>query len=394
MKGLLDRSYWLGVGLTAVGLLSYVIQLTPIIFFFDFLWPRTPHSLGLSLVGLVLMIGGTLAHSSKRRVIILLGAVILIAWFIASTFLIYREEIIDFASDEAHLYGTLYVPQNDGPHPALIIVHGKAPNTRAPYRAAAEQFVRQGIATLVYDKRGFGASEGPLPYTYDQLAQDTEAGFVALQQHSQIDPARIGFIGYSEGGFVAPLAASRLPDAATLILVSGGGVPPSRTVHFEMETRLRIAGFSAAEVAEALTLMQGVDNYYRTHTSEAEVMAMIKRAKQSRWFETAFEMEPEAFPDTLDAIPFTDNYPANLDFEPLTFLTRLDMPILFIFGEADTQVPADESAAAIRTALTHAGKQKFHIELFPMADHIIFIDYQPAPGYPELVNEWLQNHLQ
>ena len=393
MKSLLTKTFWLGVGLIIIGLLSYAIQLTPIIFFFDSPWPRLAHSLWLVLAGLVLTAVAVWSRATKGRIVILLLSLLLVSWLVATTILVYSEETIRFANGEEQLSGTLLLPRDAGLHPAMIVIHGKAPNTRAPYRAVAEQFVRQGVATLIYDKHGFGASTGVLPYTYKQLALDAQAGFNTLQQHPQIDPARIGFIGYSEGGFVAPLAAARLGNAATLILISGGGVSPARTVHYEMENRLQQADYSTAEITQAISLMHGVDNYYRTGTGEADVMAAIEQARQAPWFQTAFELDPATFPDSLGAIPFTDNYPANLDFDPLPLLAALDMPMLFVFGEADTQVPVTESASAIRTTLMQTGRQNFQIEIFPGADHLIFIDYQPAPGYAELLSAWLQNTL-
>ena len=249
------------------------------------------------------------------------------------------------------------------------------------------------MATLIYDKRSFGASTGALPYTYDQLAEDVLAGLYALQQHPQIDASRIGLIGFSEGGFVGPLAAAQAADVAGLIIISGGGVSPSRTVHFEMETRLIQAGFSADEIAQALSLMQQVDNYYRMGNDEQAVMATIQEVKHTRWFQTAFELPPDAIPDSLDDIPFAADYPTDLDFDPLAVLATLDMPMLFIFGEADAQVPPAESAQAIRATLTQRGGKDFQINLFPGADHLILINFQPAPGYLETLTEWVQNKL-
>lgn len=301
---------------------------------------------------------------------------------------------MQFTNGNTHLRGSLLVPRSEKQHAAVIIVHGTAPNNRTPYRILAEHFVRNGIATLIYDKRGFGASTGQLPYTYAELADDVKSAVSTLQQHPQIDAARIGLLGFSEGGFVGPLAAVHSEGVAFLAIVSGGGVSPAETVYYEMTTALKAEGFTGGEIEQALRLRQQLDDYFRTGDGGDTVWNAIQAATQASWFETAFEVAPDELPASLETIPLTRDYPTDLDFDPVPLLARLEIPLLFLFGEADMQIPVDESIQAIRSTLTDVGKTDFTIKTFADADHLILVNNQPAPNYLESLTAWIVAHAQ
>lgn len=378
-----------GVGLVLTGFVIYYLPLTPLVFFFDRPWPSLNIALALMVTGLSMSGIALWRHWNMGKVVILLALLTLSGWFVAATYGHYREERIQVFNGTLQLDGTLLTPRGDGPFPAVILVHGTAPNTRTPYRGLAEYFVRNGIATVIYDKRGFGRSTGTLPYTYAQLADDLNAVVQRLQRHPNIAAARIGLLGFSEGGFVGPLAAAQTDDIAFLVLVSGGVVSPARTVHYEMAQRLAQAGHSTEEIAQALALQQQIDDYFRSGEAGDGAWSALRAATKEPWFTAAFEMTPDELPASFAAIPFTADYPADLDFDPLPHLAQLEIPLLFLFGAADRQIPVEESVQALQTTLMRVAHHDFTIRIFAAADHLLLIDYQPAPGYLETITGWI-----
>jgi len=92
------------------------------------------------------------------------------------------------------------------------------------FQDIADHFVRNGIAVLLYDDRGMGGSGGNVfDGTTADFATDAPADLKYLQSRSDINPKQIGLCGHSEGGIVAPLAASRSDEVAFIICISGTG---------------------------------------------------------------------------------------------------------------------------------------------------------------------------
>ncbi|HEV7785668.1 MAG TPA: hypothetical protein VGQ28_10060, partial [Thermoanaerobaculia bacterium] len=123
----------------------------------------------------------------------------------------FREEDVHFSSGSLSLAGTLVQPLAPGPHPVLVLLQGSAWNTRTEprYRSQAVFFARHGFAALIYDKRpGFENA------TFSDLADDAAAAVRYLKTRQDVDAGHIGLAGYSQGSWIAPLAASRVAGVA------------------------------------------------------------------------------------------------------------------------------------------------------------------------------------
>ena len=143
---------WLGFAVTLIGSLSYFLQFNPLARFFD---PRQPGlyivlgGLAMSVIGLGL--GIRRAPINWRRNLgapIFVSSLVLAGFYIANTFFVFQEEEVHFTNGEVKLAGTLMIPNGQGPHPAVILMHGSGPETRAGYRVNANYFIRQGLAVL------------------------------------------------------------------------------------------------------------------------------------------------------------------------------------------------------------------------------------------------------
>jgi pimeloyl-ACP methyl ester carboxylesterase len=154
-----------------------------------------------------------------------------------------------FQNGDVTLAGSLLLPESKrAKHAAVVFTHGGGAARREFVWGLGYVLAARGMAVLIYDKRGVGESKGNWgEASFEDLADDATAGAKFLQTHAEIDPKRIGFWGLSQGGWIAPLAASRFPDAAFSVAISGGGLTPASTELFDTEYELQKAGFSAKD---------------------------------------------------------------------------------------------------------------------------------------------------
>lgn len=136
-----------------------------------------------------------------------------------------RIDDVEFASHGVTLSGSIALPEAAPIHAAIVFIHGSGSQTRS--LAVAKRFAEAGIAALVYDKRGVGASGGE--YEGNQsvseknialLADDAVAALEALARHPALDGVRLGFAGISQAGWIAPIAAQRSKRVDFLVLWS------------------------------------------------------------------------------------------------------------------------------------------------------------------------------
>ena len=134
-------------------------------------------------------------------------------------------EEVTLSNRNCTLSGTLLTPNGKGPFAAVVFVHGSGPEERSNSKSRAKDFVRRGYAALIYDKRGVGKSGGNQTsvqyFSLEDLAGDVGAAVQFLSSRSEIDARRIGLVATSQGGWVAPLAASKNQGIAFLVIISG-----------------------------------------------------------------------------------------------------------------------------------------------------------------------------
>jgi uncharacterized protein len=134
-----------------------------------------------------------------------------------------------FSNGAVRLAYTLDLPQGTGPFPAIVAGHGSGRTRREDLAGFAAEWTRMGFAVLRFDKRGVGESTGTYvfvgtkdsPWVFPELASDIAAGARFLRTRPEIDKTRIGLAGWSQAGWILPLAARQLGDAAFLVLFSG-----------------------------------------------------------------------------------------------------------------------------------------------------------------------------
>ena len=308
-----------------------------------------------------------------------------------------RVEDVSFTSGGIRLSGTLRVPSSPGRHPAIVLVHGSGPAGRGQLLPFVAPLLSRGYAVLGYDKRGVGGSEGHwLSATFDALADDALAAVAFLRARPDVDPTAVGLMGASQGGWVAPLAASRSDAVAFVVSLSGPAVSPAEETADFVEHEMRAEGFTDAEVAAALALKRLRDGYARTGSGWDELQAAAARVQAEPWYLAS------PLPPRED--PFWPFWRGILDYDPAPALAALRAPVLAVFGGRDRNVLAQKNAERWEAALRRGGHQDYTLVTFPSGNHMLFEARlgtvaesfglrRFVPGYAETLRAWLQRRV-
>lgn len=281
------------------------------------------------------------------------------------------EEEVSFANGDVVLSGTLLRPHRNAKFPAVVITHGSSPHERSGYRAWGRRFVEAGIAALIYDKRGAGKSSGNTrAASMEDLADDAIAGLKYLKTRSDIDGTKIGVVGHSQGGWIAPLAATRSKDVAFVVASAAAAVTPAEQSIYHRAGVMRSEGISEAEIAKATNLREKLYDMNRKilagqpyETDRTAISQELAANKESRWFSPA-ELPPQLDGDVppLGALRL-------LFFDPVQVWEKVNVPVLVVWGDKDVVVPVEKSRKIIERTQAKARNKQLATKIFPNVDH-------------------------
>ena len=284
----------------------------------------------------------------------------------------YRGEEVSFTNGDVTLSGTLLLPNGREKNPAVVLVHGSSPNERTTYRSWARHFAENGIAALIYDKRGSGKSTGNTrAASMENLADDALAGIKMLKLRREIDAGKVGIAGHSQGGWIAPLAAARSGDVAFVIVSGAAAVTPAEQSIFHRAGVMRSAGMTEAEIAEATRLREQLYLLNRKiMANDADVSEMrsaiskeLSDNKAARWFGPA-ELPPE-----LNGELPPRGALELLFFDVSSIWPKVKVPVLAVWGSRDNIVPVEKSRILIERLLNNAGNKDLTVKVFQGVDH-------------------------
>jgi pimeloyl-ACP methyl ester carboxylesterase len=269
--------------------------------------------------------------------------------------------------------GTLWVPV-EGARATVLMHPGSGPSDRdndvffPPIRS---HLIASGYAVCSFDKRGVGGSTG----RWQDAGIVEQASDVIVQLGALLDdaraPAPVGLFGHSQGGWVVLEAAAREPRAAFVISSSGPGVTPAEQERYSLAAGMAADGASDTETAEAVHTYDRVLALLRSGVSFAEGRDQLER--HPGWERFSFLVADEATWRFSKAI---------IDYDPRPALTRIAVPILAIFGGADTMTPPEASAEAFRAS---ARSDLLTVRVFAGAGHRL-----QAGDPPRLVDGYLE----
>jgi pimeloyl-ACP methyl ester carboxylesterase len=312
-----------------------------------------------------------------------------------------------FDSHGTELSGVLIEPPAPGPHPLVVMVHGSerySPrNSYYPYILAA-----YGLSVFAYDKRGTAGSDGEYTQNFELLADDAAAALKEARRLGGNRISRAGYFGGSQGGWVAPLAATRAP--ADFVAVGFGLIAsPIEEDRDQVADDLREKGFGAQDTAEALKLAAAASTITASHfTNGFENFAALKRRYSTKpWFRAvkgeytgAMLKLPESDLRRVGQALF-DNVELIWDYDAPSVIQRLRVPLLWIFAEQDREAPPEVTFK--RLAELRAQGADVAIYSFPHTDHGIYEFTQGAdgsrtvtrlaPGYFQLLTDWIKGFV-
>lgn len=284
----------------------------------------------------------------------------------------YREEEVEYKNQSANvsLAATLTVPQGQGPFPAVILITGSGPQDRdesllghRPFLVLADYLTRKGIVVLRADDRGFGKSTGIFgTATSADFATDAEAGIAYLKTRAEVDRHKIGLVGHSEGGLIAPMVAARNPDVAFIVMMAGVGVPGDQIL---VEQALLISETSGQSDPEAR----------KVAAQQREVLDLVKQEKDEAMLEKKLREKlsgqvPEVQLGAIMTQVRSPWFRYFIEYDPAVNLQKVICPVLAINGERDVQVPPQQNLPNIRKALEAGGNKNFEVDELPGLNHL------------------------
>ena len=295
----------------------------------------------------------------------------------------YDERDITFQNGAVTLAGTLLLPRVEGRAPTVVFLHGSGPEGRWASRYLATRFAAQGIASLIFDKRGVGSSTGDWRLaTPDDLVGDAVAGVARLLGEPRIDSTRIGVHGHSQGGTLAPMVVARSSAVAFVIGSAAAGLPTDSVEIFSILNSVLPAALTAEDSASA-TQYTGelVAAAYRGR-SRTVLDSLAAALKDRAWF----------FPPPAPDNQYWAFSRVFAKYNPLEWWARVRVPVLLIYGADDQRVPAATSASRISTVLREAGNTYLTVRIHPGADHSFRL--QPGPsGWPVTAPDYIPSLL-
>ncbi len=328
----------------------------------------------------------------------------------------YRQEELSFENGDIHFKGTLTLPEGQGPFPAAVMITGSGPQDRdemlvgfRPFRVIADHLTRLGVAVYRYDDRGVGGSSGNVATaTTSDFADDVLAAVEMLAGHGEIDRDRIGLIGHSEGGVVAPLAATRSEDLAYIVLVAGTSVTGEEIIYEQAALIARAVGASEDDIEDQTRLQRRMFEALRN----GEDLERFRADLEAGVREQLEAMTPEDRAAINDVEQFT-NLRVNaqisqletpwfryfLTYDPADALRQTTIPVLALFGSLDLQVAPAQNRDPMAEAL--GSNPDVTIEVIEGANHLFQAaetgsptEYETLekafiPGFLEIISDWI-----
>lgn len=244
-----------------------------------------------------------------------------------------KYQDVTFSNGSLQLAGMLFLPESRGPWPVAVFIHGSGTSVRDNtwYLSVAQRLQQSGVAVLLPDKRGSEKSQGDwTTASFADLAGDAAAAVDFVRHRPEFSSSPVGVIGFSQGGWIAPVVASQVRDLAFVVSMSGPGVTTDEQLDFEEVNNIARMG---------------------TYRFIARLLA----------------------PLAIRFIKREEFWKHNSGFDPLPYWRQVEAPTLMAFGENDRNLPVEESVRRIQALR----KANITIKVYPDGRHgIITIDRQ------------------
>ncbi len=298
------------------------------------------------------------------------------------------EEIkVKNRKDEIILAGTLTMPEDKEFSHAVILISGSGPQDRnsdmgimnhRPFLVWADYLTRNGIAVIRYDERGVGGSTGDYSkVTSVGLSNDSEAIFEYVKSREDFKGVKVGFVGHSEGGMIAPMIAARNPEVDFVVLLAGPGVAVSELMLNQKYNFSKVGGLSDEDIEYDQMASKKVYAYIKAHPEQNE----------DEFYSGLSEIVKENVSDYPPSILGARTKEQMVDFElgvytspwfryfiaydPFLNLAQTECPLFALNGTLDLQVDNDMNLDGIKLAMEKGKNENYKLKSYEALNHLM-----------------------
>ncbi|HRI46428.1 MAG TPA: alpha/beta fold hydrolase [Ignavibacteriaceae bacterium] len=332
----------------------------------------------------------------------------------------YNEEEVKIENKEAKitLAGTLTLPKTVKKHPAVILVSGSGPQDRneallghKPFLVLADYLTRLGFVVLRYDDRGVAQSTGDFSKaTSLDFVTDALSAIKYLQTREEVDIDKIGIIGHSEGGLIAPIAASTSEEVKFIVLLAGTGVTGEEIIYEQTKAINKSSGLSEEFIHEYDRFIREMLPIVINAGDEESARVQLREYlnKQLQQLSDTFKREAQLDSSSIEmTIQRSVNpwFRLFLTLDPQDYLKKVKVPVLAINGSKDIQVIPSQNLPKIEEALKESGNNDFIVmeleglnHLFQKCTACTFAEYSTleetfSPDALKVVGDWLKGRF-
>lgn len=321
----------------------------------------------------------------------------------------YYSEDITFQNenDKISLAATLTLPKKEGKFPVAIIISGSGPHNRngdmfghKPYFVIADFLTKSGIAVLRFDERGVGESEGDFETaTITDLSSDVKSAINYLKNREEINSSKIGLIGHSIGGIIAPKVASEIDDVNYIVMLAGPGINGDKLMLSQKAALERIMGLNEMQIAQGQNFLKGAyDIIVESNLDNIKLKDSINSFFINKYGDLLPENQRKAIVNQITEYEIV----SLLKSKPSIYLSKVKCPILALNGSKDFQVPAKENLQAIKKILVESGNNNVETLELENLNHLFQecktgvsneysqIEQTISPAVLELITGWIK----
>lgn len=332
----------------------------------------------------------------------------------------YYSENVTFKNSNANisLAGTLTLPEKEGKFPVVILISGSGPQNRdeellghKPFLVLSDYLTKNGMAVLRYDDRGVGQSQGDFKNaTSADFATDVESAIKFLKTRKEIDKKKIGLVGHSEGGIIAPMVASTSKNVSFIVLLAGTGIRGDKVLLLQQELISKANNVADDKIKKSLHLNSQIYKMIIKSENDQKLVTNLTNLMNKTLDRDSTTKIPNGMTQK-DFIAKQISQVTNPWFQyfikcdPAKTLEKVKCPVLAINGAKDLQVPPKENLSAIKKALSKGKNKNVMIKELPNLNHLFqecetgspdeyaSIDQTFSPTALDIINKWIKKQV-
>ncbi len=298
----------------------------------------------------------------------------------------YEEREVRFRNevDGISLAGTFVVPEGEGTFPTVVFFSGSGPQDRdeslvghRPFAVIADVLARRGIASLRFDDRGVGGSEGDLMNSVtSSFANDAIAAIRFLEAQTEVDLDALGLIGHSEGGLVGPMVAVKDKQLDYLILLAPPGESLDKLLLRQSADALRLRGVDEELILQLqrdsagdMVLIKDLNLSQEELITKLRERAELVKANYEEGVLEELGLTDAVFEQSLRLVS-TKWFRSLMNIDPVVYLDQVSIPTLALFGEKDVQVAAQVNADVLQASFYRSGNKEASVKIQPNLNHL------------------------